>query len=530
MKRYRKWLHAGLVLLWCWFAGEAGAKAATDSMVAGGSRIKILDIGSADPLYSERFKYVGKPGTVEKSGLYNSKPGTGVYFSGAITLDDGKLIYPSQVSVEVLGSSSTSVKGTRYVGSSVKRGAWVRILDIGPSDGYYSTRGQIVGKICFPPEYELYQTSYTGPSDAFGGQLACLDGTSYYFSYVSVELLKASKFKSKPATGNPVAQNTRIKVVELGPLDASSAYLLGKEGYVNSGTLAPAGTLASGKTSYSGSVYMFDGSYAYFSQAVIEVFYIDTPGSLALGPGTIPAGTSVEIQAVGPSDGNYLSRHTLEGRLGVVGPSNALHEGNNGFYSGSISVDGKEFTFFQVSVLANIGGLPTRLPGKSLSSLPVGTPVRILDVSEIDTYAKDKALTVGRNGVVVTSPLLPSAGPWYSGTIKGDDGTYYYFSQVAVLPLDITVAKEVSGPKVNIATAASLSAGVELFIAEVGPSDANYAARSRLIGKKATATSLLSNSGYGSTSSSGGAYYSGTITVDGASYYVNQMAFLLVSP
>ena len=245
-----------------------------------------------------------------------------------------------------------------------------------------------------------------------------------------------------------------------------------------------------------------------------------------------PIGTKVEVQAVGPLDGNYLSRREFEGHAGVVGPTEALRLTEKGFYSGSISIEGKEKSFFQVSVLATLGGLPTQAEGKSLAPISVGSRVRILDVSESDPYAKDRAITIAREGVVINGPLLPSTRPpWYAGAIKDGDGKYYYFTQVSVLPLSSPAAGSTPPVAPVIpATDPSIAAGVEVRILELGASDPNYTSRAGLIGKSAIVNgSPLYPSGYGGVSASGGSYYTGSLTIDGISYYMSQVALVIVS-
>lgn len=536
MGRYLRWLEVITALLLCLAASEASAgKAATDASIPGGTRVRILDIGRSDSLYPERFKYIGKLGTTDKAGLFNNgAAGTSPLFNGTIILDNAKSIggFGSQFSVEVLGSPPASVTGTRYVGSAVKRGSWVRILELGPTDSLFASRGQVVGKLCFVGDYDLYNASYAygKPTDIFGGQVFCMDGSNHYFTSVSVELVKA-KFKTKPATAASIPMYTRVKVTGLGPTDPNPG-TVGKEGYVSSGTLYSVGTAPGGGTYYSGSVSTFDGAYLYFYQATFDLFTLDTPGSLAMGPGMIPIGTKVELQMIGALDGYYLSRKDLEGRTGVVGPTESLRLSKDGFYAGSITIDGKEKTFFQVSVLPSLGGLPTLPTGKSITPLEIGTRVRILDVSESDTYAKDRTLVVGREGAVINAPLAPSsAAPWYAGAIRTDDGAYYYFSQVAVLSLS-TPAKGTSLPATpeTPATVASIAAGTEVRIIEVAPGDSNYATRTALMGKTATVSGgTLYQTSYGTSSPTGGSYYGGTLIVNGATYYVNQVAVSIVT-
>lgn len=514
-------------------AKEASAgKAATDPNIPGFSRVRILDIGSSDSLYPDRFKYIGKLGTVDKSGLYNISEG-GIYYSGTINLDDGKGIYVYQVSVELLGSPPTTIKGKRYTGSSVRRGSWVRILELGVSDPNYANRGQIVGKLCYVGDYDLYSTSYTGAMDQFGGSVYCIDGTNYYFSYVSVELAKP-KFKTKPANTPNIPLYTRVKVVDVSSTDpyaSSRASVIGKEGYVSSSPLYSSGTSPSGATYYSGSVTLFDGTYAYFYQVALETFTLDAPGSFSMGPGIIPTGTKVQIQTIGPLDGYYVSRKEIEGRVGVVGATEALRLGEKGFYSGTITIDGKERTFFQVSVIPNPGGLPSLPAGVTHTAVPVGSRVRILDVSSSDSYSKDKAFVVGKEGVVINGDLSPGTSPWYSGAIRGDDGTHYYFTQVSVLTLAPPSPGSTGAGKTVAevpATTPMISAGQEVRIIDIGPGDSTYySSRTYYIGKTGVVSSspLYSNG----TSPTGGSYYSGTIMIDGYSYYFSQVALSVKS-
>jgi hypothetical protein len=162
-------------------AAPAAAKPAAEPSLPEASRVKILDIGTADASYPSRTKLLGKLGVAGKGGLAGAGPG---YYSGAIRLDGGVEIAFSQVSVELLLGPPAHIKGARYTGSSVAVGARVKVLEIGATDTYYADRGKIVGKLCTVTPYELY--SYG--AGFFSGQVFCDDGASYYFYHWAFEI------------------------------------------------------------------------------------------------------------------------------------------------------------------------------------------------------------------------------------------------------------------------------------------------------------------------------------------------------
>ena len=62
MTRDTRWFEAALVFVSLLVAGAADGKPSTEATLPGGTRVRVLDIGASDALYSDRFKYIGKLG------------------------------------------------------------------------------------------------------------------------------------------------------------------------------------------------------------------------------------------------------------------------------------------------------------------------------------------------------------------------------------------------------------------------------------------------------------------------------------
>jgi hypothetical protein len=508
-------------LSWPAFAG----KAETDAVVFAGSRIRILGIDSGDSNFSQRHKYIGKLGTVEKGNLNNNNEG-GTFYSGDIEMDNGTHLNAWKVSIELLGGPA-SVKGTRYTGYNVKAGAWVRILDINPVDASYVNRGKLLGLVCYVGSSDLYPSYYGTGTGNYYGTVYCLDGLTRYFQSFSVELV-TSTLKEHPLIMSTVPLYTRVKILSISPTDAlysKRATLVGKEGFVYSTALSGAGTAPSKNPYFAGNISFFTGYNEYFTGVELSSFELDAPGSLSSGAEVIPVGTKVEIQAIGTLDRYYSKRASLEGLFGVVGTSDALRVREKGSYSGAVTILGVEYQFFDVMVIPLMGGLPaSRQLGAT--ALDVGYRVLILDVSKTDNNYTNKAEVVGQIGMVINSPLTPSNTPWYSGAIKSETaGRFLFFSQVAILPL--SPPSGVVPPKETVATLTNIAAGQKVRILEIGPTDPLFATEKRAsyLGQEGVASVLYSS---GTSTSTDGAYYSGTITIGGAAVNFYQVSLNLI--
>ena len=497
------------------FAG----KAATDAVILAGSRVRLLSIDSSDSNFSQRHKYVGKLGTVEKGNLNNNKEG-GTFYSGDIEMDDGTHLNTWKVTIELLGGPA-SIKGTRYTGYTVKAGTWVRILDINPVDGAYATRGKLLGMLCYAGSSDLYPSYYGTGAGNYYGTVYCADGLTRYFQSFSVEIVTAA-LKEKPLLMSTVPLYTRVKILSLAPTDplfSKKASYLGREGFIATAALSGAGTAPSKNPYYAGNISFFTGVSEYFTGVELSTFELDAPGSLSGGAGVIPVGTKVEIQAFGALDRYYSKRASLEGLFGVVGGSDALRVRGAGSYSGSVTILGVEHQFFDVMVIPIAGGLPSARE-LGAASLDIGYRVLIMDVSKSDNNYTNKAEVIGQIGIVINGPLIPSTTPWYSGAVKSETGgRFLFFSQVAVLPL--SPPSGAAPQKETVATMSNLNASQKVRVLEIGPTDPLFTSplKSSYLGREGVVSYSMYSSG--TSTSTGGLFYSGTITFVGETTPIN---------
>jgi hypothetical protein len=508
-------LYLTLFLLFIGFAQPfafAAKKPSTQASIPELTRVRILEIDATDPNHAEKAKLLGKFGVVGKVGLIND--GTN-FFNGPIIMDDSRLLYFEKVSLESLSTTPSVVKGTRYKGTSIALGKRVKVLEISPTDTHYAARGKILGLICTVNSYDLYSYG-TG---LYSGSVACDDGSSWYFSYWALEVV-TSKVPAKPATALEIPVGTRVRIKSIGVSDPyyyDRFYLTGKDGMVDT-TLKRTGSY------YTGSVRMFGSPYP-FTQIELDIYESNTNGSLSMGANIIPNGTMVQIEALGPFDKFYGSRNTIEGQLGVVGPSDSLRRiEETGFYSGSISVNGKADYYYQVAVSIFQGGLSSQ---KSVT-LAQGTTVKILNVSSSDTNYKDRGAVVGKSGVVSGGSLVATSGPWLSGFISTTDGGYYYFTGVSVLVLGTPEKTTSLTSKETPATGTNLPVGAKVRVIDISALDGSFTYKSTLIGKIGSVSTTMTS--YEKSPDSGLPYFtSGSVIIDGSTYYPYQWSFSIVS-
>ena len=490
----------------------AANKPSTQTSIPEQTRVRILEIDATDPNHSEKFKLLGKFGIVGKAGLIND--GTN-FFSGPITMDDSRLLYFDKVSLESLSTTPSVVKGVRYTGTSIALGKRVKVLEISPTDTHYAVRGKILGLTCTVNSYDLYSYG-TG---LYSGSVSCDDGSSWYFSYWALEVV-TTKIPAKPATALELPAGTRVRIKSIGVSDPyyyDRSYLTGKDGMVDT-------TLKRSGSYYSGSVRMFGSPYP-FTQVELDIYESGTNGSLAMGANIIPNGTMVQIEALGPFDKFYTSRSAIEGQLGVVGPADSLRRiDETGFYSGSISINGKSQYYYQVAISVFQGGLSSQ---KSVT-LASGTKIKILDVSSSDSNFKDRGAVVGKSGVVAGGSLVAASGPWLSGFVSTTDGGYHYFSGVSVLVLGPPEKATGATPQESPAIGTNLPIGTKVRVLDISSLDSSYASRSLLVGKVGSITAAMIS--YDKDPASGLPYFtSGAVLIDGATYYPYQWSFSIVS-
>jgi len=120
-------------------------------------------------------------------------------------------------------------------------------------------------------------------------------------------------------------------------------------------------------------------------------------------------------------------------------------------------------------------------PSGAFSSgvLPAETRVRVLAVSESDAYFPQRAEIVGKTGTVDRMDPTGSSGQcWYGGQFNGDDGSSYYFYQVA-----LEVIAGGGGCPSGSYTGTEVYSGTRVRILAVSPEDAYYGTRHSIEGK-----------------------------------------------
>jgi hypothetical protein len=218
---------------------------------------------------------------------------------------------------------------------------------------------------------------------------------------------------------------------------------------------------------------------------------------------SVPAGSVVRVGAVGKEDAFFKQRKGIVGLVcGVEDPGLDLQsaKGKKVWYGGSMTCgDAGNYYFYQVAVeVGDFGSDFESLTGRTLEASrlpteetpwPVGTRVRVREVSVDDSYFKDRAGIIGQTCTVADNALSSAGESWFSGQVKCDNGIDYYFYQVSVeVPGAVTappVATPASTGTATTTTGAAASpypAGKMVKVVDVGPADALYATRATLIG------------------------------------------------
>jgi hypothetical protein len=143
-----------------------------------------------------------------------------------------------------------------------------------------------------------------------------------------------------------------------------------------------------------------------------------------------------------------------------------------------------------LAILLTLGGLgvPTAADAQSCPSGSVrsgtiasGTRVRLLGLSEADAYYSSRGSVVGKTGRV--DRLDPTGSGksscWYGGQFYGDDGSSYYFYQVAVEVL----GSGGSSCPAGAFTGSVVSGGTRVRLLTVSADDAYYGTRHGIEGK-----------------------------------------------
>lgn len=248
-----------------------------------------------------------------------------------------------------------------------------------------------------------------------------------------------------------------------------------------------------------------------------------TPAFAKSEPAFVATGTSVRIVAVGRKDAFWRFREDLVGQVCIVGDPGLVQQSGglrrNPYYSGALACpDDQELYFYQVKVEPGIdGGVVSHVIGHTLGDLPfpvpeapapgpagpelavenvtpwpVGTRVRIRDLSAADANVSRRASLLGQRCTVTDAPLAPTGDAWLSGALLCDDGLDYFFFQVALEPADgiapSVAASGASGDGPSRKADGRLQgeavpAGRMVRVVDVGPADRHHADRASLVGR-----------------------------------------------
>lgn len=207
------------------------------------------------------------------------------------------------------------------------------------------------------------------------------------------------------------------------------------------------------------------------------LFLAGTARAAPPAPDKVPAGTALQITGIGKEDAFYRERKALVGlACRVADPG--LDRNDKKHFGGPVSCnDGEDYYFYQVrfDLLDEAAASAARVPavartdvdtdaamallaamagegegtvkGAAAAALPapaaadtpapawpVGARARIASVSAEDAYAKQGAELKGKACAVADQPLSESGNGWWSGQLRCDDGSGYFFYQVSLTP------------------------------------------------------------------------------------------------
>ena len=136
------------------------------------------------------------------------------------------------------------------------------------------------------------------------------------------------------------------------------------------------------------------------------------------------------------------------------------------------------------------GGLGA-FDGRSMSSLPAGERVTILDVSSEDAYYADRYGMIGKSCTTQEYTSFKDGG-WHGGSVRCADGTDYYFYKAALRDdgYDTNFGSGSSGyavPPAGVALSA-VPIATRVKIVDLSPEDAYYPDKATIVGKHSSPT------------------------------------------
>lgn len=211
----------------------------------------------------------------------------------------------------------------------------------------------------------------------------------------------------------------------------------------------------------------------------------------------ISKGTKVKILEIAKADTYFDERATFLGKNATA--LSDLAAGKDGFYSGTLEIDGTSRTCFFTDIkVTKIGaantGAPSDIKSGFSGTIPSGTKFKIIEVSTEDSYYSDRNDIVGKTGTTTGTLTVDNDG-FTSGSISTDDGKSYYFYKVKLGKSDAkvsttpTVAAKIGPAPASTAKpvkyiTGTIKKGTSVYVAEISPDDSYYSDRFDLVGKK----------------------------------------------
>lgn len=238
----------------------------------------------------------------------------------------------------------------------------------------------------------------------------------------------------------------------------------------------------------------------------------------------IDKGSKVTILEIGKGDTYYNDRADFLGKDATA--LGELKKNSNGFYSGTLEVDGGRTCFFKNVKVSIISGTDeSKIDTKSIlkGTIPKGTAFKIVQISVDDSYYSDRSDIEGKTGIT-TETIITDDDGYVAGSLNTSDGSNYYFYKVRLASNGTSTKSSktstvtTSNQKIKFVTG-TIQKGTTLYVAEISPDDSYYSTRFEKVGKKGKVTKqnmTMKEDGY----------YAGDFTYDdGSTAYFYKVKF-----
>lgn len=415
---------------------------------------------------------------------------------------------------------------TAYKGGTVAEGTRVRVVAISSQDAYYPQRDSIIGKT---GKVDRMDPSGSTSDCWFGGQFHGDDGVDRYFYQVALQVLPASG-SACPAgayTGAALTSGTRVRVLTVSAEDAYS-----KKRYVVEGKVGK--TDGNWKKSgspcwYTGQFYGDDGTSAYFYQASVQVMDNAEASACPTGSATVdvPAGTRVKVLALAPDDAYYGDKDRIVGKTGKV--TDALHPNHGCWMGGGVTADDGTYYYFYKAAVEPLNGQQTGGSGGMAAAVggtvgcpantylgdppALGTRVKIVALSDKDTYYGTRSEVEGQSGRVDGAWTRAGSTCWYGGQFQADNGNVFELYRAAI-QITNTAAQTTNAAAATCppgAATTKLADGTRVKVLAIHPDDSYYQDFARITGETGKVT--------GDLHPQDGCWLTGGFTADNGTYY-----------